>query len=107
MSESKSPVLEPHTQVFFDALISQGGEPLYKLSYPAARKVLEDLQAAPVTKLPADVEDEVPVRIYRPQGGRRSLPAVMYFHGGCAWRPAQRVNRSGCTFLRVHSGSDW
>ena len=77
MSESKSPVLEPHTQVFFDALISQGGEPLYKLSYPAARKVLEDLQAAPVTKLPADVEDEVPVRIYRPQGGRRSLPAVI------------------------------
>jgi hypothetical protein len=42
MPESKSPVLEPHTQAFIDALTSQGGEPLYKLSYPAARKVLED-----------------------------------------------------------------
>src|SRR5262249_17961234 len=91
MPQSKSPVLEPHTQAFVDALAAQGGEPLYKLSYPAARKVLEDLQAAPVAKLPADVEEkvlpvgptgEVPVRIYRPQESRGALPVVMYFHGG-------------------------
>jgi acetyl esterase len=91
MPQSKSPVLEPHTQAFIDALAAQGGEPLYKLSYPAARKVLEDLQAAPVAKLPADVEEkvlplgptgEVPARIYRPQGARGLLPVVMYFHGG-------------------------
>ena len=91
MPQSKSPVLEPHTQAFIAALEAQGGEPLYKLSYPAARKALEDLQAAPVAKLPADVEEkvlpvgptgEVPVRIYRPQGARGPLPVVMYFHGG-------------------------
>jgi acetyl esterase len=91
MPQSKSPVLEPHTQAFIAALAAQGGEPLYKLSYPAARKALEDLQAAPVAKLPADVEEkelpvgptgEVPVRIYRPQGARGPLPVVMYFHGG-------------------------
>jgi len=91
MPESKSPVLEPHTQAFIDTLSSQGGEPLYKLSYPAARKVLEDLQATPVATLPADIEErvlpvgptgEVPVRIYRRQGSRGTLPVVMYFHGG-------------------------
>jgi acetyl esterase len=91
MSQSKSPVLEPHTQAFIDALAAQGGEPVYKLSYPAARKLLEDLQAAPVAKLSADVEEkvlpvgptgEVPVRIYRPQGAQGPLPVVMYFHGG-------------------------
>jgi acetyl esterase len=91
MAQSKSPILEPHTQAFIDALAAQGGEPLYKLSYPAARKLLEDLQAAPVAKLPADVEEkvlpvgptgEVPVRIYRPQGSSGPLPVVMYFHGG-------------------------
>jgi acetyl esterase len=91
MHQSKSPVLEPHTQAFIDALTAQGGEPLYKLSYAAARKLLEDLQAAPVAKLPADVEEkilpvgptgEVAVRIYRPQGAKKTLPVVMYFHGG-------------------------
>lgn len=91
MPQSKSPVLEPHTRAFIEAVAAQGGEPLYKLSYPAARKVLEDLQALPVAKLPADVEEktlpvgptgEVPVRIYRPQEARGPLPVVMYFHGG-------------------------
>jgi acetyl esterase len=91
MPQSKSPVLEPRTQAFMDALAAQGGEPLYKLSYSAARKVLEDLQAKPVAALPADVEEKVlslgpagnvPVRIYRPQGSRGRLPVVMYFHGG-------------------------
>jgi acetyl esterase len=91
MPQSKSPLLEPRTQAFIEALAGQGGEPLYNLSYPAARRVLEDLQAAPVAKLPADIEEkalpvgptgEVPVRIYRPQGARGPLPVVMYFHGG-------------------------
>ena len=91
MPQSKSPVLEPHTRAFIDALAAQGGEPLYKLSYAAARKVLEDLQAAPVAKLPAEVEEkvlpvgptgEVAVCVYRPQGSRGPLPVVMYFHGG-------------------------
>src|SRR5215475_12398610 len=91
MPQSKSPVLEPRTQAFIDALAAQGGEPIYKLSYADARKVLEDLQATPVATLPADIEErvlpvgptgEVPVRIYRRQGSRGTLPVVMYFHGG-------------------------
>jgi acetyl esterase len=85
------PVLEPTTQAFIDALAAQGGKPIYELSYADARKVLEDAQAAPVRKLPADVEErtlpggptgEVSVRIYRPTGSKGPLPVVMYFHGG-------------------------
>jgi acetyl esterase len=83
--------LESKTQAFINTLNAQGGKPLYELSYADARKVLEDAQAVPVTKLPADIEDKVlpvgpggetSVRIYRPQGAKGLLPVVMYFHGG-------------------------
>jgi acetyl esterase len=103
MSDQKKPILEPKTQAFIDALNAQGGKPLYELSYADARKVLDDAQAAPVTKLPADVEDKVlpvgptgetSVRIYRPQGATGSLPVVMYFHGGgCS---AAKIHTTGC-----------
>src|SRR5215467_1608322 len=91
MTIAEKIVLEPKTQAFVDALGAQKGKPIYELSYSDARKVLEDAQAQPVTKLPADIEDkvlpvgptgEVSVRIYRPKGLKASLPAVMYFHGG-------------------------
>jgi acetyl esterase len=79
MTDQKKPILEPTTQAFVDALATQGGEPLYELSYADARKLLEDAQAIEVTKLPADVEDrtlpvgpggETSVRIYRPKGAK-------------------------------------
>lgn len=91
MTEQRKPILEPTTQAFINALAAQGGKPLYELSYADARKVLEDAQEIPVTKLPADVEEkvlpvgptgEVSVRIYRPEGSTGRLPVVMYFHGG-------------------------
>jgi acetyl esterase len=91
MTSQKKPILEPTTQAFVDSLAAAGGKPLYELSYPDARKLLEDAQSGEVTKLPADVEDrtfpvgptgEVSVRIYRPSGAKGVLPAVMYFHGG-------------------------
>jgi len=91
MTNQKTPILEPKTQAFVDALNAQGGRPLYELSYADARKVLEDAQAIEVRKLPADVEEkilpvgpggEVSVRIYRPKGAKGLLPVVMYFHGG-------------------------
>src|SRR5216684_4160858 len=91
MTNQKTPILEPKTQAFVDALNAPGGKPLYELSYADARKVLEDAQAIEVRKLPADVEEkilpvgpggEVSVRIYRPKGAKGLLPVVMYFHGG-------------------------
>jgi len=91
MAKRNTPVLEPTTQAFIDALAAQGGKPLYELSYADARKVLEDAQAIDVKKLPADIEEkvfpvgptgEVSVRIYRPSGVKALLPVVMYFHGG-------------------------
>ncbi len=78
-------ILEPKTQAFVDALAAQGGKPLYELSYADARKVLENLQAMQVTKLPADIEDkvlpvgptgEVSVRFFRPQGAKSALPSI-------------------------------
>ncbi len=85
------PVLEPKTQSFIDAVSSQGGKPLYTLSYSDARKVLEGAQSGENVKAPAEIEDkrfpvgptgEVSVRIYRPVGAKGPLPVVMYFHGG-------------------------
>jgi len=91
MNVAEQVFLEPTTQAFVDSLAAQKGKPIYELSYKDARKVLEDAQAKPVTKLPADIEDkvlpvgptgEVSVRIYRPPNSKGHLPTVMYFHGG-------------------------
>lgn len=84
-------LLEPATRAFIEKVNKQGGTPIYQLSPKDARKVLSDLQAAQVAKLPADVDDlEIPVgpegrvsvRIVRPKGNKETLPVVMYFHGG-------------------------
>src|SRR5215469_7100803 len=85
-------VLEPQTQSLVDAVASQGGKPLYELSYAEARKLLEDLQTSTkVNKLPADIEErmfpvgptgQTSVTIYRPKGLKGPLPVVMYYHGG-------------------------
>lgn len=82
-------VLEKDAQAFADA--SAKGAPIYTLSYADARKALEDAQAGPVDKLPADISHrtlkvgptgEVKIRIVRPAGVSGKLPVVMYFHGG-------------------------
>ncbi|MFI6579632.1 alpha/beta hydrolase [Embleya sp. NPDC050493] len=63
---------------------------LYELGAEGARKVLDDLQAAPIEKpdveekwvtVPAEVGD-VRVRVVRPVGVEGSLPVVLYVHGG-------------------------
>jgi acetyl esterase len=83
-----TPVLEPAAQ----ALAAATSTPplLYELGVEGARKVLDDLQAAPVAKpdvddkwitVPAAVGD-VRVRIVRPAGVPGVLPAVLYIHGG-------------------------
>jgi acetyl esterase len=91
MTVTEHLVLDPKTQAFVDSLAAQGGKPINELSYKDARQVLENAQAQPVAKLPADIEDkvlpvgptgEVSVRIFRPKNSKGQLPAVMYFHGG-------------------------
>ncbi|MEV4569565.1 alpha/beta hydrolase [Nonomuraea sp. NPDC049419] len=63
---------------------------LYELGPEGARKVLDDLQAAPIAKpdvddkwivVPAEVGD-VRVRIVKPVGSTGTLPVVLYVHGG-------------------------
>jgi acetyl esterase/lipase len=91
MNQTSINLLEPATRAFVENVNKQGGTPIYELSPKGARQVLSDLQAAEVTKLPADLEDltiqagpegQVSIRIVRPKGSKENLPAVMYFHGG-------------------------
>jgi acetyl esterase len=81
-------VLEPASQAFVEATATPPF--LYELTPDEARAVLDDVQAAPIDKLPvderwitvpADVGD-VCVRIVRPQDAVGTLPVVLYMHGG-------------------------
>ncbi len=87
-SAGELPVLEPAAQEIADA--TSRPPFLYELGPSGARKVLDDIQAAPIAKLdvderwitvPADVGD-VAVRIVKPAGATDVLPAVLYVHGG-------------------------
>src|SRR5687768_17681470 len=81
-------VLEPASQAFVEATATPPF--LYQLTPDEARKVLDDVQAEPIDKLPvddrwitvaADVGD-VRVRIVRPQDVQAALPVILYMHGG-------------------------
>ncbi|MER6072960.1 alpha/beta hydrolase [Streptomyces sp. NPDC001817] len=83
--------LEKIDQDFLNQLAAAGSKPLYDLSYPAARDVLNKLQAGPVPMLPAQItERSVPggptgpvnVHIVRPAGVKGTLPGIVYIHGG-------------------------
>jgi acetyl esterase len=84
--------VEQNTRAFLESLQKNEGPPLYKLSPQQARAVLSGLQAAPVTKLPAEIENriipggptgEISIQIIRPPSSRNeTLPVVMYFRGG-------------------------
>jgi acetyl esterase len=81
-------VLEPASQAFVEAT----AEPpfLYELTPDEARAVLDDVQAAPIDKLPVDERwvtvpaevGDVRVRIIRPRGAEGRLPVILYMHGG-------------------------
>lgn len=82
------PVLESAAQEIADATANPPF--LYELGPEGARKVLDDLQAAPVEMpdvedtwitVPAEVGD-VRVRIVKPVGSQSLLPVVLYVHGG-------------------------
>jgi acetyl esterase len=81
-------VLEPASQAFVEATSKPPF--LYELTPTEARKILDDVQSAPIDKLvvddrwitvPADVGD-VRVRIVRPPGASGTLPVILYMHGG-------------------------
>ena len=88
MSVQTRLVLEPAAQEFADA--TSVPPFLYQLDYPDARKVLDDIQAAPIEKLPVDEEwitvpaavGDARVRLIRPQGAQGVLPVILYMHGG-------------------------
>ncbi|GAA0281016.1 alpha/beta hydrolase [Actinomadura nitritigenes] len=81
-------VLEPASQRLSDATAHPPF--LYELGVEKARKVLDDLQAEPIEKLPAESEwitvpvdaGDVKVRVVRPRDAAGPLPAVLYMHGG-------------------------
>ena len=81
-------VLEPASQEFVDATSTPPF--IYELAPDEARKVLDDVQAPPIEKLPveerwitvpAEVGD-VRVRIVQPPDAAGTLPAILYMHGG-------------------------
>ena len=81
-------VLEPASQEFVEATANPPF--LYELTPAEARKVLDDVQAAPIDKLPVDERwitvpaevGDVRVRIVRPAGAEGTLPVILYMHGG-------------------------
>jgi acetyl esterase/lipase len=89
ITKIQSPVvLEQASQQFVDATATPPF--LYELTPAEARKVLDDVQVAPIDKL--DVEDrwitvaaevgDVRVRIVRPLDAAGTLPVILYMYGG-------------------------
>lgn len=81
-------VLEPAAREFADATAKPPF--LYQLGPDGARRVLDEVQAAPIDKLDVDERwvtvpcehGDVAVRIVTPPGASEVLPAVLYIHGG-------------------------
>ena len=81
-------MLEAASQEFVDATSTPPF--IYELTPAEARKVLDDVQAAPIDKLPVDERwitvpaevGDVRVRIVRPPDADGTLPAILYMHGG-------------------------
>jgi acetyl esterase/lipase len=81
-------VLEPSAQAIVDATSTPPF--IFELEPSEARKVLDDLQAAPIDKLPVDEEwitipsnfGDARVRIVRPVDSSATLPVIVYMHGG-------------------------
>jgi acetyl esterase len=88
MSVQSRIVLEPSAQAIVDATSTPPF--LYELEPIAARKVLDDLQAAPIEKLPVQEEwitvpaevGDARVRIVKPVESSGMLPVIVYMHGG-------------------------
>lgn len=93
MTKRADPILEPTTQRLIDALATEGGTPLYILSYADARKVLKKAQAIDISEASGRCRgdgfpgwsDRRSLRSHlSSNGSHRAFPLVRYFHGG-AW----------------------
>src|SRR6201988_3117503 len=81
-------VLEPASQAFVEATAAPPF--LFELTPDEARKVLDDVQAAPIAKLAVDEKwitvsadvGDVQVRIVKPASATGILPTILYMHGG-------------------------
>ena len=88
MTATSPVVLEPAAQQVADAFSKPPF--LYDMTPADARKVLQDAQSGPVSKLPVDEEwitvpaqvGEARVRLIKPQGATGMLPVIVYMHGG-------------------------
>jgi acetyl esterase len=81
-------VLEPASQAFVEATANPPF--LYEMTPDEARKVLDDVQAAPIHKAPTTERwitvpcefGDIRVRIVRPAISEGTLPVILYMHGG-------------------------
>jgi acetyl esterase/lipase len=82
-------ILEPEAQGLAEATSKPPF--LYELGPQKARKVLDDIQSAPIEKVPVAVDKwitvpasvgNVRVRILKPNGVGGPLPVILYIHGG-------------------------
>src|SRR5918992_2544595 len=88
MTAANPIVLEPSAQQVADAFSKPPF--LYEMPPADARKVLQDAQSGPISKLPVDEEwitvpaqvGDVRVRLIKPQGATGMLPVIVYMHGG-------------------------
>lgn len=88
---AQTPILEPTTQQFLDGLVKAHVPAVPSLSPADARNLLDNAQkSVPVAELPTETKDLVlpvgptgktRIRVYRPEGAKGELPAIVYFHG--------------------------
>jgi acetyl esterase len=111
--------LDPQAQLVISSVEAMGGPPFETFSVEEARQYIETIRnfMLPVEEV-ASVTDtaipgpeyDIPMRVYRPEGGEELPPAVFYFHGGGFSTgsldlvdPICRAlaNRSGCVVMSV------
>jgi len=88
MTAASPVVLEPAARQVAEAFSKPPF--LYEMTPVDARRVLEDAQSGPVSKLPVEEEwitvpaqvGDARVRLIRPQGATGMLPVIVYMHGG-------------------------
>src|SRR6185437_1793472 len=101
MTVTSPVVLEPAAQQVADAFSKPPF--LYDMTPADARKVLQDAQSGPVSKLPVDEEwitvpaqvGEARVRLIKPRGATGMLPVIVYMHGG-GWILGNAASSSSC-----------